>query len=53
METIIYKITATIGETINAIAPKNNKSFMGRSIQYSKLLPSLNTTHLNIANNGN
>lgn len=52
MEKIIYKITARIGEIINAIAPKINISFIGGSIQYSKLLPSINTTHLNIANYG-
>jgi len=50
MEKIIYKITATVGVKIKAIAPKNNISFMSLIIHELNLLTSTKYTILKFAN---
>lgn len=53
MEKIIYKITATIGEKIKAIAPKNKMSFMSLIIHELNLLTRSKCTIQKFAITGN
>lgn len=48
----MYKINETTHPNASPISPKMIISFMGGSIHNQMDLPSINTTHINIANSG-